>query len=125
MHELEQLSHQIMDAIRTRDRRALEAVLRADFVQIDELGQRLGKEPFIAAVEAGEFQIEELRFESLSVEQFDETGVICGVQRARVRLATGDRVEGRTAFTDVVVRAADGWRLRLATSAELATGGMS
>jgi len=125
MHELEQLSHQIMDAIRTRDRRALEAVLRADFVQIDELGQRLGKEPFIAAVEAGEFQIEELRFESLSVEQFDETGVVRGVQRARVRLATGDRVEGRTAFTDVVVRAADGWRLRLATSAELATGGMS
>jgi ketosteroid isomerase-like protein len=124
MRELEQLSHQIMDAIRTRDRRALEAVLMADFVQIDELGHRLGKEPFIAAVEAGEFQIEELWFESLSVEQFDETAVVCGVQRAKVRLPAGDRVEGRTAFTDVFVRAADGWRLRLATSAELALGGM-
>src|SRR5438270_141331 len=68
MRELEQLSHEIMGAIRTRDRLTLEAVLVADFVQIDERGNRLGKEPFIAAVEAGEFQIEELRFESLSVE---------------------------------------------------------
>jgi ketosteroid isomerase-like protein len=124
MQDLEQISHQILDAIRTRDRRALEAVLMADFVQIDELGHRLGKEPFIAAVEAGEFQIEKLWFESLSVERFDETAVVCGVQRAQVRLPAGNRVEGRTAFTDVFVRAADGWRLRLATSAELALGGM-
>jgi hypothetical protein len=93
-------------------------------VQIDELGHRLGKEPFIAAVEAGDFQVERLWFESLSVEQFDETAVVCGVQRAQVRLPAGGRVEGRTAFTDVFVRAADGWRLRLATSAELALGGM-
>jgi hypothetical protein len=56
MQDLKQLSHQLMDAIRARDRRALEAVLTADFVQIDELGHRLGKEPFIAAVEAGEFR---------------------------------------------------------------------
>jgi len=125
MQDLEQLSHQITDAIRKRDRPGLEAVLMADFVQIDEFGHRLGKEPFIAAVEAGEFEIEELSFESLSVEQFDETAVVCGVQRAQVRLPAGDRVEGRTAFTDVFVRAAEGWRLRLATSAELATGGMS
>jgi ketosteroid isomerase-like protein len=125
MLDLEQLSHQILDAIRARDRRALEAVLTADFVQIDELGHRLGKEPFIAAVEAGEFQIEKLWFESLSVEEFDGTAVVCGVQRAEVRLPASDRVEGRTAFTDVFVRAADGWRLRLATSAELALGGMS
>ena len=124
MQDLEQLSHQITDAIRKRDRPGLEAVLMADFVQIDEFGHRLGKEPFIAAVEAGEFEIEELSFESLSVEQFDETAVVCGVQRAQVRLPAGDRVEGRTAFTDVFVRAADGWRLRLATSAELAQGGM-
>jgi ketosteroid isomerase-like protein len=122
--ELEQLSHEIMDAIRTRNRRALEAVLTADFVQIDELGHRLRKEPFIAAVEAGEFQIEKLWFESLSVEQFDETAVVSGVQRAQVRLPAGDRAEGRTAFTDVFVRTADGWRLRLATSAELALGEM-
>jgi ketosteroid isomerase-like protein len=125
MQELEQLSHEITDAIRTRNRPALEAVLVADFVQIDERGHRLGKEAFITAVETGEFQIEELRFESLSVEQFDETGVVRGVQGARVRLPTGERVEGRTAFTDVFVRAADGWRLRLATSAELGQGGMA
>jgi Domain of unknown function (DUF4440) len=58
------------------------------------------------------------------VDQFDQTAVVCGVQRAQVRLPAGERVEGRTAFTDVFVRVADGWRLRLATSAELALGGM-
>ena len=124
MQDLEQLSHEIMDAIRTRNRPALEAVLVGDFVQIDERGRRLGKDAFITAVETGEFQIEDLSFESLSVDQFDQTAVVCGVQRARVRLPAGERVEGRTAFTDVFVRAADGWRLRLATSAELALGGM-
>ena len=125
MEELEQLSHEIMDAIRTRNRRALEAVLVADFVQIDERDHRIGKEAFIAAIETGEFQIEELRFEWLLVDQFGQTAVVCGVQGARVRLPTGECVEGRTAFTDVFVRAADGWRLRLATSAELDQGGMA
>jgi hypothetical protein len=123
MQELEQLSHRILEAIRTRNRGALEAVLMAEFVQIDEFGHRVGKEPFIAAVEASEFQIEKLWFESLSVEQFDRTAVVSGVQRARVRLPAGDSVEGRTAFTDIFVREPDGWRLRLATSAELVVGG--
>ena len=122
MQELEQISHAILEAIRTRNRPALEAVLVTDFVQIDERGQRLGKDAFIAAVEAGDFQIEALWFESLSIDQFDRTAVVCGVQRARVRLVDGQVVEGRTAFTDVFVRAADAWRLRLATSAELAMG---
>jgi hypothetical protein len=32
--------------------------------------------------------------ESLSVEQFDETAVVCGVQRAQVRLPAGDQWKG-------------------------------
>jgi len=118
--ELVRLSHEIMDAIRTRNRKALEDVLLPDFAQIDERGQRQGKDAFIAAVEAGEFQIEQLRFETLSVEQVGGVGVVCGVQWAQVRMPAGETVDGRTAFTDVFVHGETGWRLRLATSAELA-----
>ena len=109
-----------MAAIRTKDRLALNGVLTDDFVQIDERGNRLGKDAFVTAVETGDYHIEELWFETLSVERFDGTAVVCGVQRALVRLPAGERVEGRTAFTDVFLQAAGGWRLRLATSAELA-----
>ena len=118
--ELVRLSHEIMDAIRTRNRKALEDVLLPDFAQIDERGQRQGKDAFIAAVEAGEFQIEQLRFETLSVEQVGGVAVVCGVQWAQVRMPAGEAVDGRTAFTDVFVHGETGWRLRVATSAELA-----
>jgi hypothetical protein len=120
--ELVRLSHELMEAIRTRNRTALDHVLLPDFAQVDERGNRQGKEAFISAVEASEFQVEQLRFETLSVEQFDRVGVVCGVQWAQVTLPGGERVEGRTAFTDVFVQGASGWRLRLATSAELVGG---
>ena len=119
--ELVRLSQVILDAIRTRDRSALGAVLLPDFVQIDEHGNRVGKDAFIAAVEAGEFHIEQLSFDMLSVERFGQTAIVCGVQRARVRLPAGEHVEGRTAFTDVFIHGAAGWQLRVATSAELSS----
>jgi hypothetical protein len=119
--DLVRLSHDIADAIRRRDRPLLDAVLDADFVQIDEHGNRLSKAAFVHAIEASEFHIEALSFEMLSVEPFEDAAVVCGVQHAAVRLPTGDRVEGRTAFTDLFVRADGRWRLRVATSAELAT----
>ena len=117
--ELVRLSHEILDAIRTRNRSALDAVLLDDFVQIDEHGNRLGKEAFLAAIETGDFHIEQLSLDMLSVERFDRTAIVCGVQRAQVRLPAGERVDGRTAFTDVFVQGAAGWQLRVATSAEL------
>ena len=118
--ELVRVSHELMEAIRTRNRRMLDVVLLPDFAQLDERGSRQGKEAFITAVEASAFQVEQLKFETLSVEQFDRVGVVCGVQWAQVILPGGERVEGRTAFTDVFVHGAAGWQLRLATSAELA-----
>lgn len=120
-HELARLSQAIMDAIRTRDRSTLGAMLLPDFVQIDEHGNRVGKDAFIAAIEAGQFHIEQLSFDMLSVERFEQTAIVCGVQRARVRLPAGEQVEGRTAFTDVFVHGAAGWQLRVATSAELSS----
>jgi len=117
--DLERISRDILDAIRSRDRRALDAILVPEFVQIDERGNRQGKEAFIAGIETGDFHIDGIWFEMISVEPLDQSAIVCGVQRAQVRLPGGVRAEGRTAFTDVFVRGPAGWRLRLATSAEL------
>lgn len=117
--DLARLSDEIAEAIRRRNRPLLDAVLTADFVQIDERGNRLSKTAFIHAVESGDFLIEAMSFEMLSVEQVRDTAVVCGVQRAAVCLPSGDRVDARTAFTDIFVRVEGRWRLRVATSAEL------
>jgi hypothetical protein len=123
--DLVRLSHDIADAIRRRDRALLDAVLDTDFVQIDEQGNRLSKAAFVHAIEASEFEIETISFEMLSIEPFHDAAVVCGVQHAAVRLPTGDRVDGRTAFTDLFVRSDGRWRLRVATSAELAAADAS
>jgi ketosteroid isomerase-like protein len=113
------ISHEILIAIQARDRASLERLLREDFVHIDEAGSRYGRAQFVAAIEGADYRIERLSFDSLSVEIVGDTAIVCGVQRGAVLLGGGQRVEGRTAFTDLFLRDASGWRLRLAASAEL------
>ena len=115
---LNTLSQQILTAIRTRDRASLDRVLHSDFVQINEAGVRTARQAFIDAVSA-DIQIDELSFEFLTVDAFENVGVVCGVQRALVTLASGDHVTARTSFTDVFVRHGASWQLRVATSSEL------
>ena len=117
--ELTDLSHQILAAILYRDRAALDAVLHPDFVQINEAGVRTNRAAFIDAVCDGDLAITDLAFDHLSIEVIDQTGIAAGVQRGRVRMANGDIVTGRTAFTDVFLKSGAGWLLRAATSADL------
>jgi hypothetical protein len=117
--ELADLSHQILAAILHRDRAALDAVLHPEFVQINEAGVRTAGASFIDAVCDGDLDITDLTFDNLSIEVFDQVGIAAGVQRGRVRLANGDVVTGRTAFTDVFLKSGAGWQLRAATSADL------
>ncbi len=119
---LTDLSYHLLAAIRTRDRVTLDAVLHADFVQVNEAGLRTAKAAFITAIETGGYEITQLSFEFLSVELFDAAGVVCGVQLAQVRMPGGEEVSGRTAFTDVFVKNGGRWLLRMATSAELPAG---
>jgi uncharacterized protein DUF4440 len=116
---LNAVSRQILTAIRTRDRASLDQVLHSDFVQINETGVRTSRAAFIDAVVAADFLIKELSFEFLSVDAFEDVGVVCGVQRALVSLAGGEEVTARTSFTDVFVRNGATWQLRIATSLEL------
>ena len=117
---LTDLSHALLTAIRLPDRKALDSILTSDFVHVNETGARTAKDAFIAAIEAGGYEITQLSFEFLVVEPLADIGIVCGVQVAQVRLAGGEEVAGRTAFTDVFVRTGGGrWQLRMATSAEL------
>jgi hypothetical protein len=116
---LADLSHQILAAILHRDRAALDAVLHPGFVQINEAGVRTNRTAFIEAVCENDLDILDASFDSLSIEVFDQIGIAAGVQRGRVRMANGDVVTGRTAFTDVFIRQGSGWLLRAATSADL------
>lgn len=121
---LTRISHELLDAIRTRKGKRLDELLLPDFVHMNEAGNRQGKEAFISAIEkGGDYHIESLSFEFISVEQFDRVGVVCGVQRAVVRMPGGKEAVGRTAFTDVFVYGAFGWQLRAATSVDLAEEG--
>ena len=81
-------------------------------------GVRTARQAFIDAVSA-DIQIDELSFEFLTVDAFENVGVVCGVQRALVTLSSGDKVTARTSFTDVFVRYGANWQLRVATSSEL------
>ena len=120
--ELRRLSYELLEAIRTRSSPALHQILDQNFVQVNEAGARFGKLDFINAVQSSTYDIEHLSFEFLTIEIFATAGVVCGVQKAVVRMTDGAEVSGRTAFTDVFVRDTHGWRLRVATSAELAAG---
>jgi len=118
--ELIDLSHQVLAAIRHRDRAVLDGVLHREFVQINEAGVRTQRAAFIEAAIDADFDILDLTFDSLTIDVFGDVGVAAGVQRGRVWLATGDEATGRTAFTDVFVKENGRWLLRLATSADLA-----
>ena len=113
------ISHEILAAIQSRDRVALERVLLDDFAHIDETGRRHSRTDFIEAILSAGYQIERLSFDAIAVELIGDIAIVCGVQRGTVALDGGQRVEGRTAFTDIFLRGVSGWRLRLATSAEL------
>lgn len=118
--DLTDISHQLLTAIRGRDPNTLDRVLHGEFVQINEAGVRTKRDAFITAVVTSAYDISDLSFDFLSVDVIGDTGVVCGVQRAVVRLPGGENLTGRSVFTDVFVRNASGWQLRLATSADLA-----
>lgn len=120
MEDFVALSHRILDAIVHRDIPALDALFDDEFVALAVAGGRQRKQEFISAIVGMPFEILAASFESLEVEVIDErTAVAAGIQRAEVRLPTGETIISRTAFTDLFIRRGDKWRIRLAQSVDL------
>jgi ketosteroid isomerase-like protein len=117
--DLTEISHQLLTAIRGRDANTLDRLLHGEFAQISEAGVRTKRDAFITAI-ATSIEITALSFDFLSVDVFGDTAVVCGVQRAVVRLQSGEEITSRSAFTDVFVKNLNRWLLRLATSVDLA-----
>jgi ketosteroid isomerase-like protein len=117
--ELTEISHQLLSAIRGRDASALDRLLHDEFAQINEAGVRTARDAFMTAIVTTSYEVVSLSFDFLSVDVFGDTAVVCGVQRAVVRLESGEEVTGRSAFTDVFAMHQNRWLLRLATSVEL------
>jgi hypothetical protein len=114
------LSHRILDAIVQRDTPTLDALFDDEFVALAAAGGRQRKPEFIRAVVDAPFHILGASLESLEVEAVDDrTVIVAGIQRAEVRLPTGETVVARTAFTDLFVRRGEQWRIRVAQAADL------
>ena len=106
-------------AIAARDLDSLDVELTDDFVytQIGVVEQ--DREAFLTAIRDMPFRILDLRGENFKVRVMGDVGVLSGVQQAQVEMPDGTIVSGTTAFVDIFVMTANGWRLRHACSVEV------
>lgn len=115
------LERETMDAIRSKDVRALGRVLADDFVYRAP-GSEVGRADFLKGVAELPGRILSVEGEDLKVSVYGETAVLTGVQRSRVRTDDGAEHSSVVAFTDVFVRRGGRWRLALAYGVELPAG---
>ena len=120
--DLRRAEDRLFTAIAARDLDALGAELTDDFVYTQIGGAEQNREAFLAAIRDMPFRILELRGESFQVRDMGDVGVLSGVQHAQVEMPDGTIVSGATAFVDIFVMTANGWRLRHACSIELHQG---
>ena len=111
------LSHAILEAIVRHDSATLAAYLTPGFVLMGADG-RHDRAAFLAGVAGGTFEARSFGFEWIDVEMLGATAVAAGIQRVDV-VAGGREAISRSAFTDVFVREAGGWRLAAAHAVDL------
>jgi hypothetical protein len=110
------LEDRVIEAIRRRDAEALGALVTDGFVLLGSDGSQTPREDFLRAAVEIPGEILELSVLHLRARVVGGVGVLTGLQRARVRLATGIEVDDVAFFTDVCVRTGTGWRMALAHS---------
>jgi len=120
--DLRRAEGRLFAAIAARDLDALDAELTDDFVYTQIGVAEQDREAFLTAIRDMPFRILDLRGESLKARVVGDVGVLSGVQQAQVEMPDGTIVSGTTAFVDIFVMTANGWRLRHACSIELQQG---
>lgn len=114
-----QLSRELIEAFRARDRQALERILADDFRHVDASRTEVGRERFVETMVGAQWRIRSIGFERIEVHEIDELAVVTGIQTAEVEMPDGTVTASRGAFTDLFTRVDGRWRLRLAHSTEL------
>jgi ketosteroid isomerase-like protein len=117
--ELRRAEGRLFTAIAARDVDALDAELTDDFVYTQIGLAEQSRAAFLTAIRDMPFRILELRGENFKIRVMDDIGILSGVQQAQVEMPDGTIVSGTTAFVDIFVMTATGWRLRHACSIEL------
>ena len=112
------LERETMDAIRTKDARALERILADDFVYRTPSAE-LSRAEFLQNIASFPGRILSVEGEGLRASVYGDTVVLTGVQRARARTDDGAEHLSTVAFTDVFVKRRGRWRLSLAYGVEL------
>jgi ketosteroid isomerase-like protein len=112
------LERETMDAIRTKDARALEHILADDFVYRTP-GAELSRAEFLQNIASFPGRILSVEGEGLRASAYGDAVVLTGVQRARARTDDGAEHASTVAFTDVFVKRRGRWRLSLAYGVEL------
>lgn len=119
--ELLVLEQRVMDAIRTRDVKALEQLITDDFVLREPMKADVGRRAFLESVRAIPGTLEIVIGDGMrtKVEQGGEVGIITGVQKVRLRLTDGTVVEDASGFADLCVRREGRWRMSVAFNVSL------
>jgi ketosteroid isomerase-like protein len=113
------LSHDLIEAFRARDRDAMMRILADDFRHVDAGGAEVNRERFVESMIGAAWRIRSIGFERIEVHEIDGLAVVTGIQSAGVEMPDGTVATSRGAFTDLFTRVDGRWRLRLAHSTEL------
>ena len=116
------IERDIMAAIKSKDRAALEPMLAEEFVYRTHFGAEADKAAFLESIAFFPVEILSLRGEELKVNVYGETAVLTGVQIATARPPEGETEESAVAFTDIFVRRDERWLMVLAYGVELPSG---
>jgi uncharacterized protein (TIGR02246 family) len=118
VNEILRLERELMDAIRDKNAKAIEAVLSDDFVYVSPEGE-VKRADFLKNITALPGRILSVEGRDLRVRRFGETAVLTGVQISVLRTDEGREHESNVAFTDIFVKHRGRWRLAFAHAVEL------
>jgi ketosteroid isomerase-like protein len=110
------LEQALFRAIQARDRAALTELLAEDFVFRGPGDVELDRATFLDNITTLPGTILSVEGTQVQAHTFGETGVLTGVQHARVRMQDGAEVTDSQAFSDVCVRREGRWWVVLAHS---------
>jgi ketosteroid isomerase-like protein len=108
VHELSELSHDLVRAVQEQDVPRLETLLAAEFTLLGAAGE-LDRAGLLDAA-AARYEIDDFGYEELDVEVYGNTAVVVSRYRQTARL-DGRDVGARLRVTDVWIRRGARWQI--------------
>jgi ketosteroid isomerase-like protein len=116
-----ELEKETFEAIRNKDRAAMERILADDFLYRSPGAADAGKAEFIRIATTLPVKILRVWGENLQANIYNDVAVLTGLQHARVETEDGKEAVSTVAFTDLFVKREGNWRMVLAYGVEYKT----